>query len=256
MSPFRRSTRPSPPPERRDPLLEGWYHTIEFPDGRRSKGYFDHRTVVDRYGIPASLHGLSALDVATGDGFFAFEMERRGADRVVAVDINSVRDADWIPRMRTLVPETTMDLETWKEHFEMAHRLLGSSVQRIECNVYELGPELAGTFDVIFCGDLLLHLQNPLKALVNVRSVTRGLAIIETPIDVDLERAFPGKPYLRFGALDSEQQPGELNTFWRFSTKGLQDMMVYAGFTDPEPQGVFHLPPHGIPVTSVVARAG
>ena len=34
--------------------------------------------------LPASLAGLSVLDIGAWDGFFSFEAERRGAARVVA----------------------------------------------------------------------------------------------------------------------------------------------------------------------------
>jgi len=52
---------------------------------------------------PTSLEGKTALDAGTGDGFFAFEMERRGAERVVAIDVARVADCDWLPRMKSRV---------------------------------------------------------------------------------------------------------------------------------------------------------
>ena len=40
---------------------------------------FDLRDYVDHYGLPERMDGMRALDVGTWDGFWAFEMERRGA---------------------------------------------------------------------------------------------------------------------------------------------------------------------------------
>ena len=60
-----------------------WYHTIRLPDGRLTPGYFDVQAVADRSGLPDSLEGKRCLDVGTCDGFWAFEMERRGAAEVV-----------------------------------------------------------------------------------------------------------------------------------------------------------------------------
>ena len=37
---------------------------------------------------------MRALDVGTWDGFWAFEMERRGAE-VTALDLDDERDLDW-----------------------------------------------------------------------------------------------------------------------------------------------------------------
>ena len=102
MSPPRASSQDLPTrPD--DPRLQGWYHTIVLGNGLVSKGAYDLRSVVDCYGIPKSLRGKEVLDVATGDGFFAFEMEQRGADRVVAIDVARVGDCDWTPRMRSLL---------------------------------------------------------------------------------------------------------------------------------------------------------
>ena len=53
----------------------------------------------------------------------------------------------------------------------MAIDIQGSSVQAIEASAYDLSPEFVGTFDVVVCGSLLLHLREPLRALESIRSV-------------------------------------------------------------------------------------
>lgn len=236
-----------------DPLLEGWYHTIELGDGLVTKGHFDHRTVRDRYGLPASLRGKSALDVGTADGFFAFELERRGADPVVTLDVACLRDCDWVPRVLPHVPLEILESRSWGEHFAIAHAMLGSRVHREELSVYDLSPERLGTFDVVFSGDLLLHLQHPLGALINIRSVTREMAVIESVRDPFLESAHAGEPYVRFGVIEEESEPGRNTTYWRLTTRALMDMLLYAGFSRVEPQPLFGLPPYDLPAAAVVA---
>ena len=52
-------------------------------------------------------------------------------------------------------------------------------------------------------------------------------------------------------------EPGSRNSYWRFSTKALTNMLIYAGFSQVEPQGKHVLSgPKGnrIPITAVVAR--
>src|SRR4051794_2756443 len=56
-----------------------WYHTLDLGAGVSTDGMFDLRPFVDLYGLPDSLEGKRVLDVGTFDGFWAFEMERRGA---------------------------------------------------------------------------------------------------------------------------------------------------------------------------------
>ena len=76
-----------------------WYQTIELPGGVVTAGVFDHRPLVPYYGIPATLQGARVLDVASSDGFWAFEFERRGAREVVSLDVGSTWAWDLPPEL-------------------------------------------------------------------------------------------------------------------------------------------------------------
>jgi 2-polyprenyl-3-methyl-5-hydroxy-6-metoxy-1,4-benzoquinol methylase len=234
-----------------DPRLDQWYHTIDLGNGLTTRGIFDHRPVVQCYGLPESLEGKTCLDVGTGDGFFAFEMERRGAARVVAIDISRCEDFDLLPQIRPRL--LLADEGPHRFKFQLAHAMRRSRVEFKLCNVYDLSPETVGMFDVVFCGSMLLHLQNPLKALSNIRSVTREMAIIETLVNEELEEKFPGKPWLSFGIRHVELFLGENCVYWGFTTKALEDMLAYAGFAETQPQKLFRLPPPEHLTTAVVA---
>src|SRR6059036_774868 len=80
-----------------------WYHTVELAPGVVTPGWFDLRDLPARLPIPADLTGLRCLDIGTFDGFWAFEMERRGAAEVVAIDLIDPDRWDW-PRNSS--PET------------------------------------------------------------------------------------------------------------------------------------------------------
>ena len=123
---------------------------------------FDHRGVERRYLLPDDLRGWRCLDVGTMDGYWAFAMERRGADEVVAVDLEDPGALDW-PGRAGLRTETTMD-RTKGERFGLAHRALDSKVVRQLRSVYDLDDDM-GLFDLVFCGDLLVHLKDPVTAV-------------------------------------------------------------------------------------------
>src|SRR5919106_1834775 len=76
-----------------------WYHTIDVAPGVTTPGWFDLRPIVDRLPWP-DVRGKRCLDVGPYDGFLAFELERRGAAEVVAVDIGAHEDWDWPVRLR------------------------------------------------------------------------------------------------------------------------------------------------------------
>src|SRR5689334_8986361 len=72
-----------------------WYHTIDLPDGGHTNGWYDCRRAPDEVDWPPSLRGGRCLDVGTFDGFWAFELERRGAGEVVALDVDDADALDW-----------------------------------------------------------------------------------------------------------------------------------------------------------------
>ena len=67
---------------------KGWYHSIDLLDGTVTDGLIPIERLERRVAcmpIPADLRGKRVLDIGAWDGWFSFEMERRGAE-VVAVD--------------------------------------------------------------------------------------------------------------------------------------------------------------------------
>jgi tRNA (mo5U34)-methyltransferase len=210
-----------------------WYHTLELAEGVVTEGMFDHRAAVDCYLVPSDLSGLRCLDVGTMDGFWAFEMERRGAREVLATDVAAVDDLDWPPLWRARI-EPTLD-ETKEARFRLARAALGSSVQRIERSVYELDSDL-GEFDLIFCGDLLVHLKDPITAIERMRSVCRGSTIVCNP--VKRFRLGRRRPLAQFDGIDEFQ-------WWLLSEATLERMLLATGFASVQVGRRFELPARG-----------
>jgi tRNA (mo5U34)-methyltransferase len=206
-----------------------WYHTLELGDGVVTKGMFDHRPVLDKYPIPADLSGMRCLDVATMDGYWAFEMERRGAASVTALDLENPDELDWPASLRS--QDRTMD-ETKARRFELAKNALGSNVERVLLSAYDLSPEL-GMFDFVFCGDLLLHLKDPITPVENIRSVCTGSAVIANVIKKF--RLYEGRPMAELDGIDVFQ-------WWLTNLEGLVRIVRSAGFAKVEPSDTFELP--------------
>lgn len=156
----------------------GWYHILDLKTGDGSTlttpGHWDVRPIVDALPWP-DLKGKRVLDIGTFDGFYAFWMESKGASEIVATDILDHRSWDWPPREREAGIKAMETQQLPKgSGFQIAKDILGSKAEREVCSIYELSPERVGMFDVVICGDLLLHLRDPLRALDAVRSVTKG----------------------------------------------------------------------------------
>jgi tRNA (mo5U34)-methyltransferase len=148
-----------------------WYHSMDIGHGIRSVGVNEPEPLVPRLHLP-DLHGKSVLDVGSWDGFFAFEAERRGAERVLATDSFSWSGEGW----------------GTKAGFELARESLGSKVEDREIDVMDLSPEAVGTFDVVLCLGVLYHMRDPVGALEHVTSVCHDLLVLETEVGMLLHR--------------------------------------------------------------------
>ena len=203
-----------------------WYHSIELAPAVVTPGWFDLRPIVDLMPWP-DVSGKRCLDVASWDGFLAFELERRGAHEVVAVDIGSHDDWDWPPVLRARgVPAGLEELAGREQGvgFRVAREALGSSVQHRTMSVYELDPDAVGQFDVVTCGSLMLHLRDPMRALERIRSVCRGAFLSSEEIDLTLTALRPRRPALR---LDGTS---DLFQWFIPNASGHRQMLRAAGF--------------------------
>ena len=141
----------------------GWYHSIQLPDGQVIQGLQTleqlHRRLA-QFPIPQDLRGKRVLDIGAWDGWFSFEMERRGA-QVVAVDS--------------------------AEHtrFSVARELLGSKVEYRIADICRLSPKDVGRFDIVLFFGVLYHVKHPLLALETVCDLTTDMAFVESYVTDD-----------------------------------------------------------------------
>ena len=95
------------------------------------------------------------LDIGAWDGWFSFEMERRGAE-VLAID-------NWDnPR------------------FHEARAMLNSRVEYQQIDMYDLTLERVGRFDIVLFMGVLYHLKHPLLALERVCALTTEMAAVDS----------------------------------------------------------------------------
>lgn len=205
-----------------------WYHTLELAPGIVTPGWFDTRGVVARLPLPDALTGLRCLDVGTFDGFWAFELERRGAAEVVAIDLLDPKSWDWPAGSDPAVVVQIGERKARGAGFELARAALGSCVQRLERSVYDLDPRSDGLFDFVYVGSLLLHLRDPVAALDRIRSVCSGRLLLVDAIDPWLTRRHPRRP---LATLDGRGRPW----WWKPNLACLERMLRSAGFELVEP---------------------
>lgn len=134
-----------------------WYHKIELRPGIVTPGINDPAQTLRLLDLPDDCRGMRALDLGARDGYFSFELERRGAE-VVAVDYVAADQTG----------------------FATVAEVLGSKVNYQQANIYSLDPATNGTYDVVLFLGLLYHLPDPLRAIEIVRSLCKGRLCLET----------------------------------------------------------------------------
>jgi SAM-dependent methyltransferase len=149
------------------------YQNIELPYGL-STGGADRSSTVQKI-FPDDMAGKSILDVGSKYGYFCFEALKRGADRVMGIEV----DPDTVRKARMLA-----DCLGVKASFELLD--------------IEVDP-IHETFDYVLCLNLLHHLRNPLSTLEKLTLITREQLILEVAalgrhdrkkVDVSLAQRF------------------------------------------------------------------
>jgi tRNA (mo5U34)-methyltransferase len=127
--------------------LGPWFHNFCLDDVSTAPNHFlgDYPAVKFqsfRAAIPEDLTGKTVLDIGCNAGFYSFEMERRGASRVLGIDA----DERYLRQARFVAERT------------------GSQVEFRQLPVWQVA-QLGERFDLVIFMGVLYHLRHPLLAL-------------------------------------------------------------------------------------------
>jgi tRNA (mo5U34)-methyltransferase len=127
--------------------LGKWFHNIDLNGVKTAPDHFlgdypNFKYQNFAHAIPENLEGKTVLDVGCNAGFYAIEMKKRGAARVLGID----SDEKYLAQAR------------------YAASTLGFDIEFRNMSVYEVGS-LGEKFDVVIFMGVLYHLRHPLLAL-------------------------------------------------------------------------------------------
>jgi tRNA (mo5U34)-methyltransferase len=170
--------------------LGPWFHNIDLGGIQTAPDHFlgDYPAIKWQrfaHAIPADLTGRTVLDIGCNGGFYALEMKRRGAARVVAID----SDDGYLRQAR------------------FAAQITGLDIEFAELSVYDVAA-LGERFDVVLFLGVLYHLRHPLLALDLIREhVANDLFVCQS-----MQRGDPGEE-----ALEEDYPFSETEIFERAS---------------------------------------
>ncbi len=185
-----------------------WFHTMQLSEDVRTAGVYDPVRTLSRLKLPARMDGTRVLDVGAWDGFYSFEMERRGAE-VLATDDYCWGGGGWGTR----------------DGFDLAREAFASEVKDLRVDPLDLSPErVGGTFDVVMLLGVLYHTRDPLLVLEHVRSVTKKMLILETEAGMLLTR----RPAVEF--FPGTELNNDPTNWWAPNERALVGMLHAVGF--------------------------
>ncbi|WP_051331371.1 TIGR04290 family methyltransferase [Methylocaldum szegediense] len=149
--------------ERRIRELGEWFHNLDLGGISTAPNHFlgDYPAVKWRQfadALPADLSGRSVLDIGCNAGFYAIEMKKRGAERVVGIDTD----------------------EAYLAQARFAAEVKGLDIEFRRLSVYDVAA-LGETFDLVIFMGVFYHLRHPLLALDLIhRHAARDLLLFQS----------------------------------------------------------------------------
>lgn len=157
-------------------LLEKiWFYRFPLPSGAVTPSYHGgeldavHTTRAEmmRCAIGGHFGGqpiASAVDIASHQGWFSWQLTECGVERVTGIEPRSEHVAD----ARAVI----------------AAMGLSERIRFEQCDVHDTSPERFGTHPLVLCFGLIYHLENPIGALRRARALTApgGLCLVETQV--------------------------------------------------------------------------
>lgn len=191
-----------------------WYHCLRLTPEFTTPGLSGFSLempgweTVYQFPKAGELRGKSLLDIGTMNGIFAYEAEKRGASRVLAID----RDPAGFPDAR--------------EAFELAGRAFGSKKVSYEgLSIYDLDPQRHGQFDFVLLYGVLYHLKFPLLGLHRAAMVCKQELIVETHVTTNDDL---GQPFMLF--YPGNELNGEPTNWWGPNARCVDAMLEHLGF--------------------------
>ncbi len=171
--------------------LGPWFHNLDLGGVQTAPEHFlgDYPRVKFAgfaHALPADLTGKSVLDIGCNGGFYAIEMKRRGAERVVGVD----SDDDYLAQAR------------------FAAEVSGyGDIEFRNLSVYDVAA-LRERFDLVIFMGVLYHLRHPLLALDLIHSHVADDLLLFQSMQRGSTDIAPVEPNYPFWNMEIFDQPG------------------------------------------------
>lgn len=170
-----------------------FYHTVDIPGDGERRGDWDLRGREAAYLGDVALKDRTVLEVGPASGHLSFWMEKQGA-HVTVLDLGPDDPWDFVPfhgnDLDELNANTRKHLQRLQNSWWLLHERHQSKARALRGTVYGLTPQ-TGQFDVVTLNSVLLHLRDPMRAMVCAAS-TCAKTLVVTDIHEEMYSAGVG----------------------------------------------------------------
>ncbi len=143
---------------------EYWYHKIDLGE---TPGVYRMSDYLDKYHLPKDMTSMKVLDLASAEGYFSFEMEKRGAN-VIAVEL----------------------YDEPIKHFNLVKQYFGYKTEVFKVDILDsVAMQKFDKFDIVFAFNILQHfkLEQKEKFIEILKEIKKDKIIIATSDKKDVE---------------------------------------------------------------------
>lgn len=210
-----------------------FYHTVDIPGVGTAQGQWDLRGHESEYLGHIEVAGKTVLEIGPASGHLTFWMEDQGA-KVTAFDLSE--DGKW-----DFVPQHGVDLEAEHARRKVHLRRLQNSwwlmrearrakAAAVYGTVYDIDPSF-GRFDVVTLNSVLLHLRDPMGAMIKAASVCdRSLIVTEVGEDHYHRRTPWNRKAMAANFIPRAANPQGIDAWFNLPSGLVAEMMKILGF--------------------------
>lgn len=228
-----------------------FYHTIDLPGHGLITGDWDLRQGVNVYLGNVDFKGKRVLEVGTANGYFCFEMEKRGAE-VIGYDLSPEHNWDYVfydgKIDEDLIRKRKDNIRRLNRAWWFGHRCFNSKAKVVYGEVYQI-PETIGPVHASTFGSILLHLRDPFLAMQKAAKLTTETMVVTDVMPAILSRFSTNGRFWLFDRLYKKMKPRMIflpdadrktpnDTWWNLPPELIATFLKMLGF--PKQTVLYH----------------
>ena len=210
-----------------------FYHSVDIPGNGTVAGQWDLRGREADYLGHTPLSGRSVLEIGPASGHLSFWMEDQGAE-VTVFDLDEDNAWDFVPfrglDLAAANAARKQHLRRLQNSWWFLREARKAKAKAVYGTVYDIDPSL-GQFDVVTLNSVLLHLRDPMGAMIKAASACARTLVVTEVAEEHYNRRTPWRrDRMALSFLPRADQPHSYDAWFVLPSGVTVEMMKILGF--------------------------